>query len=217
MKKILFLIAMIALTAGCAKDGRMVPGPSKYFVQTYFIANEMHLGGLGQNKLSFALIINGKLVGQADRYDPEKFQKLSQKYNDQSFNKPIATPYYNNALGNAITTFEITSDADYDATHPAGSSLTDIVWFDGRSFYPFIKSGYNDDVSTFLNKPVNQLTTDELALLEVYWNRDDEAQLNFFYFSTPPTLSLQHNITVTITDADNNVFTAVSDGSFVFQ
>ncbi len=79
--------------------------------------------------------------------DAERYDHLCIKHNDMSYNQyrsiglvRDSTPVYNDI---DFTAIEITADIDFDETHPAGSSLADVVRLMSWSPYPYILSGYS--------------------------------------------------------------------------
>ncbi len=74
-------------------------------------------------------------------------EKYSAKYGDTSFSEELAVvagpeyehgPYITPDMKGVI----VTSPEDYDAAHPAGVDLGDIIRYSGVSAYPFIRNGY---------------------------------------------------------------------------
>ncbi len=88
-------------------------------------------------------------------------------------------------LAHDFVSIGIVSDAAFDETHPAGTSLADIVIYDSQSSKPFIDSGYQmyywDDDNRFddhytlggdglhpfypVYKKLSEVTTDDLKLI----------------------------------------------------
>ena len=201
MQKIIVLL-LCFLVMGC-KNGTLDGATfTNHFVQGYCIADHIEKIGLYRYATrAFYVTFGGELVydGKRNSDDPDKFHELAQKYGDISYNRRVV-PFRNNALANELTGISVVSDSDYDESHPAGTQLDDIIYFNGESFYSFVSSGYRGQESTFFDKPLNELLAEDMKLLDI----DDM----WFRFSTPPTASQEHNITLTITDADGNTFTA---------
>ena len=94
----------------------------------------------------------------------------------------------------------IVSDSDYDAEHPAGSELGDIVMFESITYIDYIRSGYQGQKGKMIYKLVSELLPDDMILLHMSMPGSKWlARLKFF---SDPTLSKVHNITVTMV-ADN--------------
>jgi hypothetical protein len=118
---------------------------------------------------------------------------------------------------------EIVSDADFDEEHIAGTSLSNLIMFDSQSSKPYIDSGYVEydwgEVNTLfwerrgkepyypIHKNVSELTACDVILLCTASGQDGyNVAYGYFHFESLPTLSKQHNITVTITDERGRVF-----------
>lgn len=96
--------------------------------------------------------------------EKEKFLKdYSAKYGDLSYNMPIMYMEHCNitferphksALPD-MAKISVTSNKDFDADHPAGTDLGDMIWFSGASLYPYIHNGYKptyDNINEFETK-----------------------------------------------------------------
>ena len=70
-----------------------------------------------------------------------RFKALSEKYGDTAYNRPLA-PFSHTVYCNEFSGIDIFSDRDFDAAHPAGTSLSDIVRIVGASPYRYIRNGY---------------------------------------------------------------------------
>ena len=67
-----------------------------------------------------------------------RFKALSEKYGDTAYNRPLA-PFSHTVYCNEFSGIDIFSDRDFDAAHPAGTSLSDIVRIVGASPYRYIR------------------------------------------------------------------------------
>lgn len=83
--------------------------------------------------------------------EKDKYDQLCQKHNDLSYNHYRSLSYgpaidFDSVTYNEcdFTEIIVTSDKDFDATHPAGRNLSDIVRFMSWSPYRYILSGYSD-------------------------------------------------------------------------
>ena len=77
------------------------------------------------------------------RWD-EKYRDLCRKHGDVGYNRKIAYLSGRNVVYNAsdLLSVKVYSDRDFDAEHPAGSSLADIIRFLSCSPKEYIASGY---------------------------------------------------------------------------
>lgn len=181
----------------------------------------------------FLLIAYGlRSKGAAEK---EKYDQLCKKHNDLSYNKyrSLSKHVEYDSVTYAeydFTEITVTSDKDYDAAHPAGESLSDIVRFMSWSPYRYILSGYSryyhydkSDVSDafdtmmriYINReyfdnatdatcyPVDKLVKDLTAGDLVLLGHDYPDFLGMLYFEKKPDGEGEHNITVTMrTDTD---------------
>ena len=111
-------------------------------------------------------------------------------------------------------TLDITSDTQYDAAHPAGTSLADIVNIKTYSAKEIIDSGYDlslvakDEQGRFelcygheLSMPLEQFNREYRKLIA------DNIRLNL---KTAPDVTSTHRFTVTYRDEDGRVLTATA-------
>ena len=160
------------------------------------------------------------------------FDALCLKHNDMSYNRTVKIhdpgdlPLHQYS-GVDFSAIRIVSDSDFDAAHPAGTDLGDIVRYAYFSPKKYIDSGYIDEfdwatadglagelyatyASRFehpVEKMVSELTPDDLILLGIY-------DLGFLQFETNPTFSQTHRLTVTMTTDDGRELSASKDLEF---
>ncbi len=214
MKRLaLLFLALITFAVGCTTSEPDGKGEYyKNYIQDYFIADNLTKIGLyDMSERSFSIEFSGEDINYRDTV---RFQPFAEKYNDLSYNKRIATPNAHQVLANELRTISVVSDADYDDLHPAGTPLNDIVHFAGNSFYNYIQSGYNDYAWNTFDKPLNELAENDLKLIEISCYETYAYLIGhmtgegWFRFVPAPTISQEHNITLTITDAGGNTFSA---------
>ena len=127
-----------------------------------------------------------------------------------------------------FTQVKVWSDADFDAEHPAGSSLNDITRFVAFSPMPYLRSGYQaeyqwdeqyrkslEQLFSGLNirtsyvypidKKVSELTADDMQMLKL-------GEFSFLnnvglLILPTPTLAKSHTISVEMTINAGNTFT----------
>lgn len=78
----------------------------------------------------------------------EVYDALCTKHNDLNYPHRVGLmnthiPTDDIFIDTDFVSVSLVADADYDAAHPAGADLSDIVRFFSCSPYPFIKSGYS--------------------------------------------------------------------------
>ena len=141
---------------------------------------------------------------------------ICKENNDMTYNNnirqiidgaPRNVSYYPN-----FASINIVSDMDFDAEHPAGTSLNDVMWIAFRSYYDYIASNYTSKVPYSANegereyfKKLEELSSDELRLL-------CHNTLGCAFRKYPDELK-EHTITFTITDVNGNSISC----SFVYD
>ena len=144
----------------------------------------------------FIRVVSDKLY-RANRNGEEKqvYDALCEKYNDVTYNRKVRysyDEYYPPRCSCFFTDLEIWSTADWDAGHPAGTPLDDIVRFKSDTPWPYIRSGYTQRYSDKKRGEyypvyclVSELTADDMTLLPDSF---------FILFTSRPSLDLQHTI-----------------------
>ena len=175
------------------------------------------------NKFEYENIVRpSSLFEQNDNEFPiipelvNRYDSLCKVHKDTEYSKEIKH-YSGHQFGLATyrrMTLDITSDAQYDAVHPAGTSLVDIVNITAYSAKEIIDSGYDkslvvkdeQDCLVFLlghklEMPLEQFNREYRKLIA------DNIRLNF---KTAPDVTSTHRFTVTYRDEDGRVLTATA-------
>ncbi len=161
-----------------------------------------------------------------------RFDSLSLKHKDTSFNQIVlssdacaANPH--NYLAFDLLSINVTSNADFDEQHPAGSSLNDVVQFIAYSPITFIKSGYQytapesdylerwKEEKLLINKQLSQCTAADFILILGKQDNsiccDTALPCCYLVVNNLPTLAQQHTLTVTVVGDDNKTWEASID------
>lgn len=141
-------------------------------------------------------------INQSDK-SAERFLELAEANNDlHNWQVPYTTvggtfsrAYSNAALVSGIANIELTSDADYDETHPRGTSLTNMVTLLIDSYGEHIGTDLSgkDTASKLFGekkKSLNSYTQQELKVVGPWMT---------IYIDKLPTLAIKHNLKLTIT------------------
>ena len=130
----------------------------------------------------------------------ERHQELSLQYGDIGFDTWTAVDYP--SIGSwafPFEVFDVISNADYDAGHPAGVSLNDIVEITYITHKPFIENGYKH---TDASRPTNDYSGDKVTKRLSELQPEDaifmEADSFLLSFVDLPTSAQSHTFTVTI-------------------
>ena len=157
-----------------------------------------------------------------DRYPPIKehllrYDSLCKAHKDTEYSKK--EKHYSGQQFFMATyrrmTLDITSDAPYDAAHPAGTSLADIIDVCTFSAKEMIDSGYDyrsvgvkDEGGAYiislghkLDMPLTQFNQEYRKLIDYVMYLD---------FKTAPDVTSTHRFTVTYRDEDGRVLTATA-------
>lgn len=248
-KNLLFLSVLsliIFLVNGCWGDS---PNVRKHHVFKSYITKysnskdiELDLSGRGN-----IVILYKELSGSCDfkskGADKARYDSLCKANNDLSYNKKrdyMAFPTWGVTSAMHITNIEVVSDKDFDATHPAGNSLKDIVRLVSNSPKKFIDSGYKetfdwdsyDIPESFKKEPAARIhsydyrSTDRENYFPVDIKLSDFTAndgrmlgnqhifLGFLLFDVEPITNKEHTFTVTISLTDGRVFSKTITKTF---
>lgn len=150
MKRFKLTFSLIIISAlvlcSCHKD------PDKYvfvdtsvarsFVQQYDSIDELEFRQLETRRIS----VNIKHSKMGGLWNTHIYDSLCKKHNDLNFNGKInvgkASHIGYTAIGTDFQKIEISCNKGYNAEHPEGTLLNDIVRLISGTPYPYIKSGY---------------------------------------------------------------------------
>ena len=179
------------------------------------------------------IIIRGK--GRVKHYswrdeggEKTTYEALCRKHNDLTYNKKREyrlSPEWGVCSAVDFREIDVVSDKDFDAEHPAGTSLKDIVRFVSISPKKFIDSGYKETFNWRRNKPqifrkdsiiqimflsetesyfpinglLKDIGKDEMQMLPVNTH-------GILFFDKQPTAEKEHLLTVTIYTREGKKF-----------
>ncbi len=170
---LLFLLIALSLMA-CEKKRKYVISGSFYqeaFVTGYVDPAALTLDSRGNELgpyLFFCLSGESFCHDAADPEEQMRYKEYQDKYDDYYFNRHTVP---NGALGEAITAIRVTSTIDFDAEHPAGAWLNDVIVVSGYSYYSFIcnhclESWQLDEQRERFNLLLSDLTPEKMILWE---------------------------------------------------
>jgi len=208
------IIGMLALFVGCRS--KTIDGDEARFCKSYieYFYSAAALEGYQITVPIYAT--NNRVFLKLRGYAVPKLEyaELIEKYGDTAYNQRRIKPPLG-AFSDEFTSIEVKSNRSFDAAHPAGTSLSDIVIFRVRTLYNFIQNGYNlDDYRIMIvEKELDKFTPDDLKLLEVECGAiyPDNPMISFD-FSVPPPAG-RHTLTVTFKTTDKT-FTKNIDVNF---
>ncbi|MDO4726910.1 MAG: hypothetical protein Q4A56_06810 [Porphyromonadaceae bacterium] len=199
------------------------------FITTYLVWSDNDIDLRNTKAGNIAITRNYNANSMYVSYDSkgkekELYDKFCKEHNDMTYNnkrnKKVHGPGIATVSATDFTSIDIKSNNDFDAEHPAGSSLGDIVRFVSFSPKRFIDSGYKDrsdwvsskpqifdrepeiknnlnvrgkDLSAFfvINKLLTEIGSDEMQMLP-------KSRHGYLIFDKSPTAQKEHLLTVTI-------------------
>lgn len=141
-----------------------------------------------------------------------KFNELAEKNNDVGYNWEDIYIYHSTvrtAIYPKVTDILITSDRDYDESHPAGTPLNDIFIADYFSYTQFLGDIDHSDVNPAdyilgdTKKPCNEIEEHELSVIYPY--------ITLWAMYAPTAWTGKHKITVTLTDENGNTHSQTAE------
>ncbi|MEG1621900.1 MAG: hypothetical protein RR330_00855 [Alistipes sp.] len=149
-----------------------------------------------------------------------QFDKLCLKYGDTGLPHQIYTnfeiglwvPDGPRANADSYASISVTCSKDWDANHLSGTSLADVIWFNGWSFYPYIHSRYTLPAPrTNIFKKLDQVTPQEMMMLG---EGEFEVEICKLLFEQAPAVPGVYPITVTLTTDEGEVSSLSWDFTF---
>lgn len=139
MKRFIFLVITLSLLNSCKKEGLMIGmHRTPYMISVYIILKEIScFTDTSEGKNVINLWLGGDHISSND----DRFDYFNKLYKDTSFNMYNYPSEYT-ALAYPFDKITLSCNTDYDATHPAGMPLDDIVKLKFSSYWDFIQSGY---------------------------------------------------------------------------
>ena len=153
-----------------------------------------------------------------DEYPPIKehllrYDSLCKAHKDTEYSRK--EKHYSGAQIGIVTyrrmTLDITSDTQYDAAHPAGTSLADIIDVCAYSAKEMIDSGY--DYKSVCEKGDAMKYGKKLDMSLTRFNEEYRKLIRdgiYLDFKTAPDVTSTHRFTVTYRDEDGRVLTATA-------
>ena len=82
------------------------------------------------------------------------------------------------AISDVVAGVEILCDEDWAPGYPAGTSLNDIFSIRLISLYPYVSCGYTGNVDTLIDKPLSDVTSEDMTLIRL--NRAEDGVFNLY-------------------------------------
>ena len=210
-EKLGFLSAFLLLLflCSCETGGRVY---CRSFINSYIVSDQrIDVYHISDNCILFT--IKGSRVDIFSTGDDQAlYDRICKENNDMTYNGyttliidgfPLNVSYYPN-----FASINIVSDMDFDAEHPAGTSLNDLLFVNYSSYYDYIASNYTlnyPDGRKGYIKMINDIETNDLKLLA--------SRGNNLSFTKYPDVLNKHTLTITFTDVNGNSISC----SFVYD
>lgn len=156
----------------------------------------------------------------------KKYVELCDRYHDVTYTAVRTFPLYVSEYGfrylmDNIVSIDVVTETNYDAEHPAGSSLNDICVLEAESPYKHIKSGYTlthdwpkaevgqrqkDKGSIPFSKPLTECTAEDMILMG-----DGAYSLCKIKLEKMPTAGSKQLITITLTEETGKTYTTTTE------
>ena len=144
MKKIVYIMLIASLLFSCSEkessDADVIK--SSHFITEFIVPTGVKTKTNSVGDLF--LCADGEIYKTWGNKDSEEYKKAKyfcDLYNDNSY-KGSGYPGLTAALAYPIENLTICCATDFDANHPAGEPLDDIVELDFQTYYDYVKSGY---------------------------------------------------------------------------
>lgn len=174
---------------------------SNHYITEYLVLDEIKVVHAYDGAIALALIGDEYATYFGKNYKHYEFvEGLSELYGDTSY---IGYPAKGNnvALAYPVDKMTIFCDRDFDAEHPVGKPLDDVVTLDFCSHYNFIKSGYKKNASNkqhlqdvdCYTMHLDKINADVATLLAM------QRSYMHFNFTSAPAEPGEYNFTLEVT------------------
>lgn len=204
MKNTIFYVLTAVLFCSSCSDKQENGHWVQHYIATY-ATGEYKLMALRENKGIALSLDNIKFISSPDKYPgirADRYLEIAERNGDMSYNRFADYAWeFRIAYADNFASMHLTSDKDWDRTHPAGSSLDDLIWVNAACYDQYIRNGYTGDEIHYIDKPLDNLGSNELSVVcdrGTYRNPD-------FYFLSVPLTDEEHTLTLTITTTEGAV------------
>ena len=239
MKKLIrsFIFISVFLLQGCDV---MTYNTFTSYVTAYYDYDDIALSltDNGNIRISYDTVSSHKEYSwNSSGQNKVVYDSLCKVHNDLGYDKKrgyIAMPDWGSCSTFDIAHIDVVSNANFDAQHPSGTSLNDLVYFISVSPKKYIDSGYNysydwanktpeifdkeqemynfrnsSESSNYnpINKKLSETAIDEMVLLPAYY-------FGYLVFDSSPTTIKKHTLTVTFSLCNGKVISKTIEKTF---
>ncbi len=222
MKRTFILSVLIAsILTSCGKDRMNWQNTRTFdsYVSRYYDAKGLILEYDSCTLYSnYPFIISPENLGDCYYYNKynqgkqemEKFDSLCEANKDLDFDHKLTflnSPEWGHCYADNFSKVEVRSSKDFDADHPAGTLLNDIIKVEYHSLQPFVESGYDypcDDILSCLpdanvyTKLASELLQDDLHMISLPAMGSGHRLSDYLRFSFTKKPEPQQNQTISV-------------------
>ena len=226
----LFRSIFLSSLVGCNEPEEWIgngSGYSKYLVQNYVDGSYVLYGMLAEKPSTlysmsgFQVLLEDPVYYQTPEQEgaqhTDDFLRIAERNHDTEYNNLKSLPWSDlTAFADNFTGIKVTSDKDWSAEYPAGTSLNDKMGVRYVSYAEYIENDYHSysdlgkEILFLYNKPLSALQPGDLRVIE-YTPSSAFVSIDSFilYFtSVPDNPGEEHTFTVEFTTSDGMVKTA---------
>lgn len=199
------LIATLLVLSGCY-------GGEPYYLRSFIeefvmyngISVKRTMASTSTKHLSLCIDEIGSVNFKSEGSDKKLYDELCSRYNDMSYNKEVGRPFglpLTHAIYPHFGAINVYSDKDFDAQHPAGTLLNDVMSVRFQNARDYINSGYSDEYLPIAEKTVSlaNLQPDDLELA---------IQNIYLIFDVEPAELSTHTLTIECINAEGKRYMA---------
>lgn len=131
----LFMVALCVSLFSCSNDAETGATYNKTFITGYMNPEQVVVESIDAG---VEVTFRGDVITSGDVFDD-----LSKAYNDLSYNR-YTTCGPRIAISDALSLIKVETIEYFDATHQAGSDISDLIECQYISYYDYIQSGYKE-------------------------------------------------------------------------
>lgn len=227
MKKLLIYIFLSSLV-GCNEPEEWIgngSGYSKYLVQNYVDGSYILYGMLAEKPSTlysmsgFQVLLEDPVYYQTPEQEgaqhTDDFLRIAERNHDTEYNNLKSLPWSDlTAFADNFTGIKVTSDKDWSAEYPAGTSLNDKMGVRYVSYAEYIENDYHSysdlgkEILFLYNKPLSALQPGDLRVIEYRSYPSAKYSFLLYFTSVPDNPGEEHTFTVEFTTSDGMVKTA---------
>ena len=227
MKKLLIYIFLSSLV-GCNEPEEWIgngSGYSKYLVQNYVDGSYVLYGMLAEKPSTlysmsgFQVLLEDPVYYQTPEQEgaqhTDDFLRIAERNHDTEYNNLKSLPWSDlTAFADNFTGIKVTSDKDWSAEYPAGTSLNDKMGVRYVSYAEYIENDYHSysdlgkEILFLYNKPLSALQPGDLRVIEYTPSSLSIYSFILYFTSVPDNPGEEHTFTVEFTTSDGMVKTA---------